>query len=102
MRNGKVSVCRTMETKVVHVNKEPCDVVIDRSSIWGNPFDTGPRSEKIRKYEEYLMNNEYLMSRIEELRGKTLGCWCKPKACHGDVIVNVLNGLDLVRRLNNE
>jgi hypothetical protein len=24
---------------------------------------------------------------IGELKGKTLGCWCKPEACHGDVLV---------------
>lgn len=28
---------------------------------------------------------------VEELRGETLGCYCKPKACHGDVIVAYLN-----------
>jgi hypothetical protein len=27
---------------------------------------------------------------IEPLRGKTLGCWCKPLPCHGDVIVELL------------
>jgi hypothetical protein len=26
----------------------------------------------------------------DELQGKTLGCWCKPLACHGDVIVEIL------------
>lgn len=27
---------------------------------------------------------------LEPLRGKVLGCWCKPLPCHGDVIVELL------------
>jgi hypothetical protein len=94
-----------METKVVHCKKEPYDVYIGRGqgSIWGNPYThikdkntlakyvVSSREEAIRKYEQYLLNNKTLMGKIEELRGKTLGCWCKPKSCHGDIIIKVLN-----------
>jgi hypothetical protein len=24
-----------------------------------------------------------------ELKGKVLGCWCKPDACHGDVLAEL-------------
>ncbi|MBA3285144.1 MAG: DUF4326 domain-containing protein, partial [Nitrosopumilus sp.] len=24
-----------------------------------------------------------------ELRGKTLGCWCRPDACHGDLLAEL-------------
>ena len=24
-----------------------------------------------------------------ELKGKTLGCWCKPYPCHGDVLAEL-------------
>jgi hypothetical protein len=27
-----------------------------------------------------------------ELRHKILGCWCHPKACHGDVLAEIANG----------
>lgn len=27
---------------------------------------------------------------IEALRGKTLVCWCKPEACHGDILIELL------------
>ena len=30
------------------------------------------------------------MKRLPELKGKSLGCWCKPEACHGDVLVRLL------------
>jgi len=31
---------------------------------------------------------------LEPLRGKRLGCWCKPLPCHGDVIVELLGEPD--------
>jgi Domain of unknown function (DUF4326) len=24
-----------------------------------------------------------------ELKGKKLGCWCKPNACHGNVLIEL-------------
>ena len=29
------------------------------------------------------------MNRLAELDGKTLGCWCAPNPCHGDVLVRL-------------
>lgn len=39
---------------------------------------------------------------IEALRGKNLGCWCKPEDCHGDVLIELLESDDLKRDLNIE
>ena len=90
------------EPKVVHCKKEPFDVYIGRGSKWGNPYShkegtlateiVSSRSEAIKKYEEYLLSNEELMKSLSELKGKTLGCWCKPKSCHGDVLLKYANG----------
>lgn len=77
-------------TRVVHCRKEKYDVFIGRGSKWGNPFvvdKDGTRSEVINKYRIYLANNEELLDQLSELKDKTLGCFCKPKACHGDVLV---------------
>lgn len=69
--------------------------MIDRTTKWGNPFPLSlySRKEAIEKYKVYLLNNEKLMSEINELEGKVLGCWCKPKPCHGDVLVEIINSL---------
>jgi len=75
--------------KVVHCKKEPFDVYIGRGSKWGNPFKIGRdgnREEVISKFEAYMMNRPDLIQALPELVGKTLGCWCKPKACHGDIL----------------
>jgi hypothetical protein len=81
-------------TTVVHFKKNAYDVYIGRGScsIWGNPFEIdvhGTRSEVIAKYREYLLGNPELMALLPSLRGKTLGCWCKPEACHGDVLAEL-------------
>lgn len=44
-------------------------------------------------YTEYLYSS-WLVNRIPELRGKVLGCWCRPGLCHGDVIIIILNLCD--------
>ena len=82
--------------KVVHCKKQTYDVYIGRPSKWGNPYEIGKdgtRSEVIVKYKEYLLSNQELMRDLHELRGKTLGCWCKPAPCHGDVLVDMCRSL---------
>ena len=80
--------------KVVHCKREKYDVYIGRPSKWGNPFvigKDGTREEVVEKYRDWILKNEYLMSCLPELKGKTLGCWCSPKVCHGDVLLELAN-----------
>ena len=87
--------------KVVHCKKEAHDVYIGRPSKWGNPFShlagtkamyqVASREEAIQRYEEWLRSQPELMSALGELKGKVLGCWCSPKACHGDVLLRLAN-----------
>lgn len=80
--------------KVVNKYKEPYDIYIGRGSIWGNPFPitaTQNREKVIEKYKEHLWSQiqkgEVSLEALADLDGKRLGCFCKPKACHGDVLV---------------
>lgn len=88
-----------MPTKVVHCKKENYDVYIGRPSKWGNPFSIGPdgdRTEVIDKYKEHLRSNPDLIEDARnELKGKTLGCWCAPNLCHGDILAFVAEGNDI-------
>lgn len=45
-------------------------------------------------YGEYLLLNEELMKSLPELKGKILGCWCAPLACHGEVLAELANKSD--------
>jgi len=80
--------------KVVHCKRDPYDVYIGRGSIWGNPFiigKDGTRKEVIEKYENWIRQQAILIGSLYELEGKVLGCWCAPKACHGDVLVRLVS-----------
>jgi hypothetical protein len=87
-------------TRVVNRHKEPFDVYIGRGTVWGNPYRVGvdgTRDEVIEKYRIYVINNREIMSRLCELRGKRLGCSCKPKRCHGDILVELIQQFCLER-----
>jgi hypothetical protein len=65
-------------------------VGISANSMWHNPYSVKKhgREEALRLYEIYA--RDILYNRLDELEGKTLGCWCHPQACHGDVLVRLL------------
>jgi hypothetical protein len=58
-------------------------------SVWANPFKIdkdGNRDQVIQKYKEYILSKPELLQKLPQLKGKTLGCWCSPEKCHGDVL----------------
>ena len=98
--------------KVVHFRKAPYDIMIDRTTKWGCPFShirdrktkakflVNSRKEAIDAYKEWITkgDGQYLLKDLPELKGKTLGCWCKDengkgKSCHGDVLVELVNDM---------
>lgn len=102
--------------KVVHFKKEPYDVLIDRSSKWGNPFTHLPvgntkaqyqvssRQEAIDAYRKWITEGDgkHLLKDLHELKGKVLGCWCKPQACHGDVLIELIENENNLYQRNQE
>ena len=68
-------------------------VLIDRRTIYGNPFpitksrDRAMSIRTFRKYFEKRMQVPQYVAAVEELRGKKLACWCTPLACHGNVYI---------------
>jgi len=78
---------------VVHCERDEFDVYIGRGTPFGNPFREGRfqnRTQVIASYERWLRSQPDLVERVRrELRGKRLGCHCRPKACHGDVLAAV-------------
>jgi hypothetical protein len=80
--------------RVVNLEDESYDVFIGRPSKWGNPFKIGEtysREEAIRLHAEWLSTQKALLGQLDELRGKTLGCYCKPEICHGDTLLRLAN-----------
>lgn len=94
-------VARQSTTRVVHCKREPYDVLIDRSTKWGNPYSHRPgtvakwivptREAALAYYRMWVLFKTDLHKQLNELENKVLGCWCKPGPCHGDVLVNLVN-----------
>lgn len=77
-------------------NDEPFDVFIGRPSKWGNPYVVGVhgvRGQCVELYREYLLNGagRHLLDDLHQLKGKKLGCFCKPRKCHGDILAELAN-----------
>ena len=78
-----------------HGNIPAGAVYIGRPSKWGNPFPLEmfeSRDKCLIAYREWLKNQPQLVAAIKtELRGKNLVCFCAPKLCHGDVLLEIAN-----------
>jgi len=83
-------------TRVINIKThgQP-DIYIGRPSRWGNPYvigRDGNRDEVIAKYRDYVLNTPELMAVIHTLQGKTLGCFCAPLPCHGQILAELADG----------
>ena len=95
---------------VVHCMRDDYDVYIgsgkDPNTLewgeWGNPYshrDSGSATvtransveEAIERYKadlwRRLRDGRLSVEKLAALKGKTLGCWCAPGPCHGEVLV---------------
>ena len=90
------------ETRVVNLRREPYDVYIGRAGkgqdgYFGNPFTLKKHgAEALTLYLDYMRerwtSDPVFVERLSALQGKTLGCFCKPGPCHGDIIAQWLDG----------
>lgn len=93
--------------KIVNIHhKTPYDVYIGRGSVWGNPFsisDAMTREYCINAYRHHLWglikDGSITIEMLQNLKGKTLGCFCKPNTCHGDIIIEAVRWSDSVKHL---
>jgi hypothetical protein len=100
--NGKAGEPH-MTTVVNKRNHTPTDndVYIGRGSNWGNPFIIGKhgnRADVILAYEDklrkLLREEPGRKAALLELKGRTLICYCKPQACHGDILIELIEEMD--------
>ena len=84
------------------------DVYIGRGSPFGNPFthlksskeviQVETREEAVEAYKTYFKaklekDPEFKILVHSISKNANLVCFCKPKACHGDIIAEYLNSL---------
>lgn len=105
IRKIKIKITRVVnikkETQYAPIKSTNDYEYIGRGSYWGNPYsmftEGESREEVIRKFkydfdfEKFPKKNK---SEVYKLAGKRLGCFCKPEACHGDILADFLNSWD--------
>jgi hypothetical protein len=98
--------------KIVHCKKSKYDFYVGRPSKWGNPFSyiggtqaeivLENREESIEAYRQWLAGEafqdllpekrQWILDNVYRLKGKILGCWCYPKKCHAEILIDLANG----------
>lgn len=101
-----VAVPEHDRTTVIHIrDARSGDVYVGRPSgrlpdgvvlmtAFGNPFRLlreGSRPLVIEQYRRHLLASPRLIRMLPQLRGKRLACWCRPRRCHADVLVELLD-----------
>lgn len=77
-----------------HKNYPKDAVYVGRPSKWGNPYAIDgeiTREKAIAYYRQHVAKKHDLIR--QELRGKDLVCFCAPKPCHADVLLEIANDL---------
>ena len=105
-----------MRTEVVNISKSKCDIYIGRREHgmhYGNPaghkksdiavVKTKSRKQAITFYKDWLdgkypeiepERRQWILENMHDLKGKKLGCYCFPLACHGNILVEMLEGAE--------
>lgn len=101
------------KTRVVNISLEKHDVYIGRQVAdfhFGNPFShkyssiakikVSSRKEAVISFRKWIKGQDYqtveperrqwILDNLHTLKGKALGCYCKPKECHGDIYMELL------------
>lgn len=87
-----------------HHKNAPNDAVyVGRPSVWGNPYThmkvgtiasytVKTRDDAVTKFRDLVEGDSTFRQNIKEhLKGKDLVCWCAPKTCHADVLLEIAN-----------
>ena len=92
---------KTKKVYNIHHGNAPKNAVnIMRPNRWGNLYRIGidgDRGTCLTKFRELISENPGLKKMIrEELRGRDLVCCCKPKDCHGDILLEIANAYNFI------
>lgn len=93
---------------MVNCKLQQYDVLIDRTTIFGNPFPQQKwgRERCIAKFRHYfyqrIEHDPDWKAEVLKLRGKRLGCHCMPLECHGSVYKEYLDAYDWMEKTKKE
>ena len=101
---SKASLQQQGYEDLLHWLDDPDHIYIGRSvryvagakkSKWANPYSKKKYGHQkcIDMFRDYILQDKELLAQMHELKGKVLGCWCKPGPCHGDILSNLADQL---------
>lgn len=87
-------------TVVVNLKRDQFDVLIDRRGLYGNRHIIGRDGNRATVIDKHMRDwrmildepttREQAVACLQFMKGKRLGCHCKPLACHGDNYVKLI------------
>lgn len=74
------------------------DELIAGVGKWGNPWEWKDTTDPVGNYRRYIkyrvtVGHITLDDIRQDLAGKRLGCFCKPKPCHADILADLANSM---------
>lgn len=97
-KNSSVLIPQVFNAHVVGTASKPGRVYVGRPTKWGNPYHVGSdgtREQIIEYYRLWLEKQLFVDPNfLRELIGKDLICWCAPKPCHADVLLEYANAVE--------
>ena len=87
-----------MPGRVLNSNNIPATEIpanttyIGKGSYWEKDTRIGgdtSRAEALEQHKQDLANDLEKLRRIDELQGMDLLCFCAPRPCHGDILVEL-------------
>ena len=89
-----INLNTSSETGYIYIGRAVPEYGLEASAL-GNPYtlEDFSRAEAIEKYRDWLWEkiesgDKGVLAALNELSEESvLACWCKPEACHGDVVM---------------
>jgi hypothetical protein len=75
-------------------SEPPNSIYIGRPGPLGSPFVIGihgNRKKCIEKHINFVLESPAILTRVRQLKGLDLVCWCAPEPCHGDFYLKLAN-----------
>lgn len=101
-RDRRIGTVRIAKLRALALNQTASNAELDELTAgvgkWGNPWSWENSSDPIGNYRRYI-NYRVAVGHLtpEEIRrelvGKRLGCFCKPRPCHADILADLANSI---------
>ena len=100
MRDGcRMKAYRFLASRAKGTRNPEGGIRVSRPSIFGNPFTTATRAERVVQFAEWLSHGpdtdparKRILNNLDRIKDRPLGCFCPlNEPCHADVLIEKAN-----------